>query len=197
MFETPRRSNTRIQLCLFASFLVHCLVVYLWLNRPPAFVEPSAIAWGRQGSSEKVIYFPRAMERETSTRKIHFQKQSKDKLRPQPLKNSVEPADAGSPEGSLFKGPVAGTEAKPALPMVFPDPEVYPWQLPNGLHGDVIVEVTIDQRGNVTNTRVLQSLQPEIDGKVIATLKNWHFKPATIDGIAISSRQDVHFHFPS
>jgi len=31
----------------------------------------------------------------------------------------------------------------------------------------------------------------------VATLKGWRFKPATVDGIAISSRQDVHFHFPS
>ncbi len=61
----------------------------------------------------------------------------------------------------------------------------------------MIVEVTIDTQGNVTETRVLQSLQQEIDDKVIATLRNWRFRPATVDGVAISSRQDVHFHFPS
>jgi hypothetical protein len=44
--------------------------------------------------------------------------------------------------------------------------------------------------------RVLQSLQRDIDAKCIATLKNWRFRPAMLDGIAISSRQDVHFHFP-
>src|SRR5437867_3660236 len=74
---------------------------------------------------------------------------------------------------------------------------VYVWQLARGLQGDVIVEVTIDEQGNVTETRVLQSLQQDIDEKVIATLRNWRFKPATVDGVAISSRQDVHFHFPS
>ena len=61
----------------------------------------------------------------------------------------------------------------------------------------MIVEVTIDSQGNVTQTRILQSLQQEIDQKVIATLRNWRFQPATVDGTAISSRQDVHFHFPS
>jgi protein TonB len=84
----------------------------------------------------------------------------------------------------------------PALPLVFPDPVIYPWQLAN-VRGDVIVEVTIDTQGNVTETRVLQSLQNDIDEKVVATLKGWRFKPATVDGVAISSRQDVHFHFPS
>jgi TonB family protein len=65
------------------------------------------------------------------------------------------------------------------------------------MQGDVIVEVTIDEKGNVTNTKVIQSLLQEVDDKVIATLRNWRFKPASVDGIAISSRQDVHFHFPS
>ena len=73
---------------------------------------------------------------------------------PQP----AELARAGTPSGSLAQGPGSGIEAKPALPLVFPDPAIYPWQL-KGLQGDVIVEVTIDEQGNVTETRVLQSLQ--------------------------------------
>jgi protein TonB len=81
--------------------------------------------------------------------------------------------------------------------VVFPDPPVFPWQVPNGLTGDVIVEVTIDAQGAVTDTRLLQSLKPDIDEKVVATVRNWRFSPATVDGVAISSRQDVHFHFPS
>jgi TonB family protein len=81
--------------------------------------------------------------------------------------------------------------------LIFPDPSIYPGQLPQGLQGDVIVEVTIDEHGTVTETKIVQSLQSDIDDKVIATLKNWHFKPASVDGVAISSRQDVHFHFPS
>jgi TonB family protein len=83
------------------------------------------------------------------------------------------------------------------LPLVFPDPAIYPWQLANGLQGEVVVEVTIDTSGSVTDTRILQSLKQDIDEKVIATLRTWHFKPATVDGVAISSRQDVHFRFPS
>jgi TonB family protein len=65
------------------------------------------------------------------------------------------------------------------------------------MQGDVIVEVTINEQGSVTETRVLQSLERNIDEKVLTTLRGWRFKPATVDGVAISSRQDVHFHFPS
>ncbi|HZR66090.1 MAG TPA: TonB family protein [Terriglobales bacterium] len=129
-------------------------------------------------------------------KKLHFHPKPKSKQQAPPTQQNVESVRAGAPNGSLSNGPAAGVEATPALPMVFPDPEIHPWQL-SGLQGDVIVEVTIDEKGNVTDTKVLQSLKQEIDEKVIATLKGWRFTPAKVDGVAISSRQDVHFHFPS
>jgi len=42
---------------------------------------------------------------------------------------------------------------------------------------------------------VVQSLGPAIDGKVLAALENWHFHPATRDGVPIASKQDVVYHF--
>jgi TonB family protein len=196
MLEIPQRANNRRKTIL-VSFAAHCFVVYLWLNRAPIFVQPSSVAWGAHGNSAKLIYFPRVAEHESSAKKLHFRAKSKHRPVIEAPQEAIESARAGAPEGSLFRGPVTGVEASPALPLIFPDPSIYPWQLPKGLQGDVIVEVTIDEHGNVTETRVVQSLQPEIDDKVIATLRNWRFKPAKVDGVAISSRQDVHFHFPS
>ncbi|PYV51348.1 MAG: hypothetical protein DMG92_04785 [Acidobacteria bacterium] len=197
MFQIPQSSNNRRNGALVASLLVHCFIVFLWLNRAPLFVQPSSVAWGIHGNSADLIYFPRAAEHQASAKKLHFRLKAKKQPAIEPPAQAVESARAGAPEGSLAQGPVSGVEASPALPLVFPDPSIYPWQLPKGLQGDVIVEVTIDEGGNVTATRVIQSLQREIDDKVIATLKNWRFKPALVDGMAISSRQDVHFHFPS
>ena len=64
-----------------------------------------------------------------------------------------------------------------------------------GNNGDVIVEITIDEQGNVVKTAVLKGIRNDLDQKVIATLQNWRFKPATQDGVPIPSQQDVHFHF--
>ena len=90
-----------------------------------------------------------------------------------------------------------GSEIRPALPMVFPDPPVRRSEIPDGVVGSVIVEVTIDAQGKVVETRLLQGLGHGIEDKVIATLHNWRFRPATKDGVAIPSKQDVYFRFPS
>jgi len=196
MFQTQVTRSNRRSLALLGSFVLHCIVIYVWLHRPAMFVRASSVAWGRGGQSETLVYFTPAKPAEgVLSKRSRLQIKAQKKARPD-LPEKVE-ARAGSNNGSMSQGPALGREAAPALPIVFPDPAIYPWQLARGLQGDVIVEVTIDEQGNVTETRVLQSLQQDIDEKVIATLRNWRFKPATVDGVAISSRQDVHFHFPS
>jgi len=197
MFSFPQPGSRRRRASLLLSLLIHCGVVYLWLHRAPVFVKPSSAAWGKHGLSENVTYFPAPQESKPAEKKTPLRFQAKAVLaeaNPEILNKS---ARAGTEYGSLSHRVSSGTEALPALPLVFPDPAVFPWQVPKGLTGDVIVEVTIDEQGAVTETRLLQSLEPGIDERVVATVRNWRFKPATVDGVAISSRQDVHFHYPS
>jgi TonB family protein len=100
---------------------------------------------------------------------------------------------AGSSYGSPFAGAMSGHEIRPALWASGTDPVL---DLPPGTEGNEIVEITIDEQGNVVSTRVLQSLGSQIDAKVVAALEAWHFRPATRDGIPIASKQDVYYHFP-
>ena len=174
---------------------MHGLLVYLWVMRPPIYVRTSSAAWGQHGQSLALVYFPRSNQAPPRQEKLRVELKHKKTARAS--ENTIQAARIGSPLGSASNGPRDGLEAKPAIPLVFPDPPVYAWQLPQGFQGDVVVEVTIDEQGKVTDTKLLQSLAQEIDDKVIAVLRNWRFKPATVDGVAISSRQDVHFHFPS
>jgi protein TonB len=193
MFEIPPVRNRKYGVALLSSFVIHCAVVFLWLHRAPMFVRTSSVAWGQHGRSQALVYTPSPAERPV------LQKQPlplvKHKSAQLPVPTPAELARAGTPSGSLAQGPGTGIEAKPAIPLVFPDPAVFPWQL-KGVQGDVIVEVTIDEQGQVTAMKILQSLQDDIDEKVLATLRGWRFRPASMDGVAISSRQDVHFHFP-
>jgi TonB family protein len=102
---------------------------------------------------------------------------------------------AGSPYGSDF-GDLTGDDVRPALPMIFMDPHVSRSELPPGVQGDVVVEITIDATGNVVEARLLQAIGYGIDQKVIAALHEWRFRPATRNGVAIPSKHDVHYHFP-
>jgi outer membrane biosynthesis protein TonB len=103
-------------------------------------------------------------------------------------------AQAGLPYGTLSSGAFSGNEIRPALPITTSDPSVYPWQLPAS-PGNEIIEITIDERGEIVRKTVLQSLGPDIDDKCLAALDNWHFHPATRNGTAIPSKQDAIFPF--
>jgi len=85
----------------------------------------------------------------------------------------------------------------PALPQVFPDPPVSRSEIPSGVEGDVIAEVTIDEQGNVTDVKLTQGIGYGIDEKVMTVLRKWHFRPATRDGVSIASQQIVRYHYPS
>ena len=98
------------------------------------------------------------------------------------------------PYGTLSRGPIFGDEIRPALPVATSDPVAYPWELPNS-EGNVVVEITIDERGEIVSKSVLKSLGPKLDERVLHALDNWHFHPATRNGTPIASKQDAIFHF--
>jgi hypothetical protein len=103
-------------------------------------------------------------------------------------------AQAGQLYGTLMNGSFYGNEIRPALPVATADPVVWPWQLPES-PGNEIIEITIDERGEIVNKTVLHSLGPDIDTKCLAALENWHFHPATRNGAPIPSKQDAIFPF--
>src|SRR5260370_29699847 len=102
-------------------------------------------------------------------------------------------ARAGSPLGTMIDGPITGHEVHVAYPVVYPDPPVARAELPRDLQGNVVIEVTIDSQGNVVETKIVQAIGHGIDEKIEATLRRWHYQPATLDGAPVASRHDVHF----
>jgi len=117
-----------------------------------------------------------------------------DKSHTQTLSALGHGAQAGPSYGTLRAGQLYGDEIRPALPVTTSDPVVYPWQLPTQA-GNEVIEITIDERGEIVNKTVLQSLGPEIDTRCLAALENWHFHPATRNGSPIPSKQDAIFPF--
>ena len=99
----------------------------------------------------------------------------------QPMRRCRPPvADRSS--ASVPGSPLTGDEVVPAFPDVYPDPPVSRGDLPAGVQGDVIVEVTIDPDGNVIETKLLQGIGYGVEQKVLEVLQRWHFHPAMRDG---------------
>ncbi len=203
MFTQRQRASKSLTPAAVLSIVGHGLFLLALIYRPlnASIVKPSDIMFGRGEVVTELVYLPpvELRERSTPSSVIVRRPVAKKTTNPRathPVANPVsDPLQAGSPQGSLPDGPSVGFVRQAALPVVGPD--VPRSSLPAGIQGDVIVEITIDTQGNVAETRVLQSLGAEVDDKVVATLHTWHFRPATTDGVANVSKQDVHFHFPS
>lgn len=67
--------------------------------------------------------------------------------------------------------------------------------LPHGMQGDVVLDVTINAQGKVSDLAVLKTLGYGIESSVMNTVRTWTFRPATKDGVPIASVQELHFHY--
>ncbi len=175
-------------------------------------LTPAGLAYGDGSYNYHITYFPPGASDRSSDAKLSFpphastpQKQPRSSAtkatHDEQIRLDAEVSDrnarAGSPLGTMIDGPISGHEVHVAYPIVFPDPPVARAQLPPDLNGEVIIEVTIDAAGNVVEARIVQAIGYGIDEKIAATLRQWHYQPATLDGIPVASKHDVHFHFPS
>jgi TonB family protein len=212
---TPAPQGRRVT-PLGVSLAIHGLLLAALLYRPgPSILTPSSRMKGEYGSSMTSLYWPNhpltaaSHSRRKASRK-HFRLPQHHKLAPlappepamsAPVEEEQESQatsgpPAGTPFGTANSGSLYGDDIKPALPVSTSDPVVGPADLKGGIEGNEIVEITIDEKGNIVQKVVLQSLGPAIDAKVLAALESWHFRPATRNGVAISSKQDVYYHFP-
>ncbi len=204
------------------SLVIHLLLVIALLQgRSPVFVAPSSVLGGANGTAVTHLYWATgadavaksstqaSSEHSTSGARLTWMKPQKARLAlnrtapnsestdsPEMASAAANPApSAGSPYGSLSDGGSAGHEIRAALPAVTVEPLVSADDLRGDVEGNVVVEITIDEAGNIVSKAIVQSLGPAIDAKVLAALENWRFRPATRDGVPIPSKQDVVYHF--
>ena len=72
----------------------------------------------------------------------------------------------------------------PALPKPIAEPT--PGARRAKVTGTVALEVMIDSHGSIENAAVVESLDPDLDGKAVETIKKkWRFEPATCSGVPV------------
>jgi protein TonB len=64
-----------------------------------------------------------------------------------------------------------------------------------GVHGVVIVEITIGIDGRVTNTRILRSI-PLLDHAAVEAVKQWEFEPTLSAGVPVPVVLSLPINFP-
>ncbi len=226
MFDCAQPALRSYRLPALLSAAAHGILLMWLLHRPePRLVAPHFVVHGEKGIQIAHLYLPTpssatASDSTPGTMASSAQVLLNSRLTLQPDARAAKPARqkpstahlgqdsetsspgqpaqrtaAGSPLGTVLDGPLSGDEVRPALPVLSRDPVVEAGEL-HGLQGDVIVEVTIDAQGSIVQKVVLQSLTPAVDAKVLEALDSWHFRPATRNGVAIPSKQDVYYHFP-
>jgi len=226
MFTLVQAATGQPRWATYCSVAAHgALLVWLLNPAAPQLVAPSLVVNGDHGTYIAHLYWPNQQtqvksdsspgtsapdSRQQLNAHLIWKRRSKaagaaERSAPRPRigldeqtsapGQAAQARPAGSPLGTVLEGPLTGEEVRPALPVVSPDPHIATDEL-GGLQGDVIVEVTIDENGNVVQKVVVQSLTPAIDGKVLDALDNWRFRPATRNGVPIASKQDVYYHFP-
>jgi TonB family protein len=225
MFTPVQPGARQPRVATYVSIVAH-FALLLWILHPatPRLVATASVVNGDHGTTITHLYWPnqssqpspktsagtsadsaqqmntrltwkrhpkaaKALESETPRPKIGQDDQTSAPG------EAAQARPAGSPLGTVLEGSLTGEEVRPALPVVSPDPHVAADEL-GSLQGDVVVEVTIDEKGNIIQKTVVQSLTPAIDSKVLEALENWRFRPATRNGVAIASKQDVYYHFP-
>jgi TonB family protein len=110
-----------------------------------------------------------------------------------------------TPIDSLFGGRGNGV-APPPPPAPAPSPEPKPIRLHSGIkppqrlvnvapvyptmalavrkEGIVIIDATIDEQGNVTDTKILRSI-PLLDEAALAAVRQWKFSPTLLNGLPV------------
>jgi TonB family protein len=211
----PATSHLKSYRAVGVSVAAHLVLLFAVALRHPRVIEltPAWLAYGDGTHSYRVTYFSPGSQDGAAEAKLALPRESlvpRPRLRSsaskpatdhQPVAANAEAVEhnsrGGSPLGTMIDGPIDGHEVHVAYPIVYPDPPVARSELPRDLQGDVVIEVTIDSQGNVVETRILQAIGHGIDEKIMATLRQWRYQPATLDGVPVASKHDVHFHFPS
>jgi protein TonB len=185
------------------SALVHLVVLGAVLFRAPIHVVPIRLPGTALGTRISLTYAPGRAPAQTSL--------AAAKPAPSPLPQTTKSSSKPHPQTTVSTNSSMTATANPnsaqggdalglgnvtvALATFFPTPHPDLTQLPYGTRGDVVVDVVIDERGKIVDTKMAQGLGHGIDEAVLATIGTWTFKPATKDGIAVPSQQELLFHY--
>jgi TonB family protein len=70
-------------------------------------------------------------------------------------------------------------------------PDYPPAARERGMEGSPVVDIWIDEKGNVMDVAIVESAGAMLDGAVLEAVAAWKFRPATVGGTAVSVRMTL------
>jgi TonB family protein len=109
------------------------------------------------------------------------------KTRPKPEHAPETQPGPGQPDAEGYYR--AGESVAPPEPLDKSVAAQYPLDAQNaGIEGDVFVELKIDERGVVTDARIVKSI-PALDQEALTIARRWRFAPTLVDGRPVPLKQ--------
>jgi protein TonB len=81
------------------------------------------------------------------------------------------------------------------VPVKTPPPKYPDSMKREGTSGVVAIVIVIDEKGGIDNASVSKSSHPDFEKPALEAVRNWKFKPAKKDGVAVKVRVTVPLRF--
>jgi TonB family protein len=113
--------------------------------------------------------------------------------REQPLKvlSFTLPESRQSPDLRPGQFVSFGPEVTPPTRLSGAIPVYPPAALERGMEGSPVVDIWIDEKGNVMDVAILESAGAMLDGAVLEAVAGWKFTPASVNGTPVSVRMTL------
>ncbi len=110
---------------------------------------------------------------------------------------SALPQDSsGKGTGTAAAGDGADAQnATPAFPVFSPKPPVADRALLPAAEQHIVVDVNVNEAGDVTGETLVKGMGNALDQIVMDTVKTWRFHPATVNGNPVASEAELIFPF--
>jgi TonB family protein len=104
---------------------------------------------------------------------------------------------AATPPPSVREGDLVelGPGVVQPVPVSTPKPAYPPIAARQRVGGVVILDVLVDENGNVQSVTVLRSVRADIDAAAVGAARNWRFTPGTKDGVRVKIHHTISIPF--
>lgn len=99
--------------------------------------------------------------------------------------------------GLVFAAPSAGQAAREVKPRAIKEvkPQYTPEAMRAGVQGSVLLNCEVRADGTVGDVRVTKPLDRGLDEQAVKAVKQWRFKPGTLDGKPVPVRVSIEMTF--